>query len=35
MEEFLYKDLTYLIRDACFEVAKQFGAPFKSKDKKN
>lgn len=31
MEEFLYKDLTYTIRGACFEVYKKFGGAFKEK----
>ena len=31
MEEFLYKELTYSIRGACFEVYKKFGGSFKEK----
>lgn len=29
--EFLYEDVTYKIRGACFEVYKQFGGAFKEK----
>lgn len=31
MQDFLYKDLTYEIRGACFEVYKKFGGAFKEK----
>lgn len=29
VEDFLYKDITYQIRGACFEVWKEFGGAFK------
>ena len=31
MEDFLYQDITYEIRGACFEVYKKFGGAFKEK----